>query len=237
MRVSDWYPILSNAHGLRNPGDSQVSAAATSITLDLTTDRTLTVAAPGRLVEHRGRRRVYRLENARNHGFVAAPRLRRLSTTTRDGVRVRVFHTKAVSARNARFALREARRALERYDDAYGPYPWPELIVAPTPGGWIATEWPSIVFMGSQTYGDAEVVHHEVAHQWFYALLGNDQLREPWVERRSRTSASATSSARVTGRSALASASTRPSMPSRTPSLVGAATATSRRSTQRAPRW
>jgi aminopeptidase N len=179
MRVSDWFPILSTGHGLRNPGDSQVSAAATSITLDLTTDRKLTVAAPGKLIEHEGRRRVYRLDDARNYGFVVAPRLHELVTTTRDGVRVRVFHPAGVAGKGA---LREARRALERYDDAFGPYPWPELIVAPTPGGWVATEWPSIVFLGSETYANADVVHHEVAHQWFYALLGNDQLREPWVD-------------------------------------------------------
>lgn len=182
MRLADWYPILSTAHGLRNPGDSQVSAAAKSITLDLTTDRALTVAAPGELIEHRGRRRVYRLDDARNHGFVVAPRLRSLSTTTRDGVRVRVYHGARVSHRSARRTLREARRALETFDRAYGPYPWPELIVAPTPGRGFATEWPSIVFLASDTYGNAEVVHHEVAHQWFYAVLGNDQLREPWVD-------------------------------------------------------
>jgi aminopeptidase N len=184
MRVADWYPILSSGHGLRNPGDSQVSAAATSITLDLTTDRALTVAAPGRLLaqDHGGRHRVYRLDDARNYGFVVAPRLGRLVTTSRDGVRVQVFRPTGMAAGTARKALREIRRALERYDDAYGPYPWPELIVAPTPGGWIATEWPAIVFLGRDTYADADVVHHEVAHQWFYALMGNDQLQEPWVD-------------------------------------------------------
>ena len=182
MRVADWYPILSTGHGLRNPGDSQVSAAATSITLDLTTDRALTVAAPGKLIEHDGRHRVYRLDDARNYGFVVAPRLRVLSARTRDGVRVRVFYPAAVTGGRARSALREARRAVETFDDVYGPYPWPELIVAPTPGAWIATEWPSIVFLGVDTYDDAVVVHHEVAHQWFYALMGNDQLQEPWVD-------------------------------------------------------
>jgi hypothetical protein len=179
MRVADWFPILSNGHGLRNPGDSQFTVAATSITLDLTTDQNLDVAAPGALVEHHGRHRVYLLEHARNYGFTVAPRLRMLTGTTRDGVRVRVFHPRGV---NGAAALREARRALETFDDAYGRYPWPELIVAPTPGTWFATESPSLVFLGAGRFADAEVVHHEVAHQWFYALLGNDQLHEPWLD-------------------------------------------------------
>ena len=29
---------------------------------------------------------------------------------------------------------------------------------------------------------DPYVVYHEVAHQWFYAQLGNDQHREPWLD-------------------------------------------------------
>jgi hypothetical protein len=179
MRVADWYPILSNRHDLRNPGDSQFSVAASSVTLDLTTDRPLAVAAPGTLVERHGLHRVYRLDDARNYAFTVAPRLRTVSTITRDGVRVRVFHPRGVPGRAA---LREARRALETYDEAYGEFPWPELILAPTPGGWIATEWPSIVFLGTDVYTDADTIHHEVAHQWFYALLGNDQMQAPWLD-------------------------------------------------------
>lgn len=178
LRVSDWFPILSDGHGLRDPGDSQYSVAARSITLDLTTDRALDVAAPGTLVVDDGRHRVYRLENARNYGFTAAPNLRVASATTKDGVRIRAFLPRGI---RARATLREARRALEAYD-AFGPYPWPELVVAPTPGRWIATESPALVFLGADRFADAQVIHHEVAHQWFYALLGNDQLRAPWLD-------------------------------------------------------
>lgn len=179
MRVADWFPVLSDGHGLRNPGDSQFTAAAASITLDLQTDRRLVVAAPGTRIERRGRHHVYRLEHARDYAFVVAPSLRSLSVTTRDGVRLRVFQPTGAPGKAA---LRAARRALEAYHDAYGPYPWPELVVAPTPGRWIATESPALVFLGRDQYDRVDVIHHEVAHEWFYALVGNDQLREPWVD-------------------------------------------------------
>ena len=82
-----------------NPGDSQFSAAATCIRLDLTTDRQLVVAAPGRLLEARGRHRVYQLDGARDYAFVVAPRLHAVSARTRDGVRVRVFSPDRVAGK------------------------------------------------------------------------------------------------------------------------------------------
>jgi aminopeptidase N len=41
-----------------------------------------------------------------------------------------------------------------------------------------AYEWPEMVV----TTSDRETVGHEVAHQWFYGIVGDDQYREPWLD-------------------------------------------------------
>src|SRR5688572_16823283 len=76
LRVSDWFALVSDGHGLRLPGDSQVSAAARRITLDLRLDRRLEVAAPGTPVRQDPRRHVYTIKDARDYAFLVAPRLR-----------------------------------------------------------------------------------------------------------------------------------------------------------------
>jgi hypothetical protein len=199
LRVSDWFPIVSDGHGLRMPGDSQVTAAAERITLDLRMDRPLDVAAPGTVIRQEPRRQTYTIRHARDYAFVVAPRLTTLRTKTDDGVRVEVMTTRAGQADDA---LKSAKRALEGYADAFGPYPWRRLVVAPTTSLLGGDEYPGIALIGlawlrgpnpwelralrrgrpDRWFGVRYVVSHEVAHQWFYALVGSDQLREPWLD-------------------------------------------------------
>ena len=51
------------------------------------------------------------------------------------------------------------------------------LAITPQLGGGI--EYPGHVMQGQNTLG---VTSHEVGHQWFYGLVGNDQGRDPWLD-------------------------------------------------------
>jgi hypothetical protein len=78
----------------------------------------------------------------------------------------------AIAARNA--------RALDELAARFGEYPYPRLTIGVTSGLSGGIEFPTHIFLGS----GVAVVHlvHEVAHQWFYALAGNDQYRDPWLD-------------------------------------------------------
>ncbi len=77
--------------------------------------------------------------------------------------------------------------ALGYYNRAFGTYPYPEYDVVKTGGFFGGMEYPGIVFV-EKTYFDkpvpqgAAVVAHETAHQWFYGLVGNDEVNEAWVD-------------------------------------------------------
>lgn len=69
------------------------------------------------------------------------------------------------------------------FSNLLGPYPYLELDLVDVPGGFGGIEYPGLVFIG--TLGEEDIVDptvHEVAHQWFYGLIGNDQLIEPWLD-------------------------------------------------------
>jgi aminopeptidase N len=70
--------------------------------------------------------------------------------------------------------------ALVEFATRFGPYPWPALTVAITPGLRGGVEMPMHIMQGPGTVG--RTTPHEVAHMWFYSLVGNNQARDPWLD-------------------------------------------------------
>jgi Peptidase family M1 domain len=65
----------------------------------------------------------------------------------------------------------------------FGPYDRDELDLVEGPsavarGAGIGMEYPELVLTPPQ----AIVVHHEVAHQWWHGIVGNDEYAEPWLD-------------------------------------------------------
>ena len=118
-------------------------------------------------------------------------------------VRVRWFHVREHAA-DADAVLAQAASALGVYQKMFGPYPWPELDVveAPLTGGAGGMEYPGLVTVamaltGRQAGSPADallqqvlestgtvefVLAHEIAHQWWHALVGSDSARHPFLD-------------------------------------------------------
>ncbi len=86
-----------------------------------------------------------------------------------------------------RLALKYASEALRLFNRKFGEYPYAELDVVPTPTNAGGIEYPGLIvvseslYVGRGTYFEL-VVAHEMAHQWWYGLVGSDQLDEPWMD-------------------------------------------------------
>lgn len=86
-------------------------------------------------------------------------------------------------------ALAAATDALGVFNTRFGPYPYRELDVVEAPLiGLLGMEYPGVVLISDALYTPAEkwrlaiTVAHEIAHQWWYGVVGNDILREPWLD-------------------------------------------------------
>lgn len=90
----------------------------------------------------------------------------------------------------AQHAVEVAARAFQQYNDLYGDYPYDRLTIvqADFPDGmeasglvFVSTNWFYRFEGGVQNYLTVITVH-EVAHQWWYARVGNDAALAPWLD-------------------------------------------------------
>lgn len=71
-------------------------------------------------------------------------------------------------------------RSMRDFSGRYGAYPWPSYTVSITPNLRGGIEYPGHVMQGPATAN--RTTPHEVAHMWFYGLVGDDQGRDPWLD-------------------------------------------------------
>ena len=104
-----------------------------------------------------------------------------------DGTRVNSYYLPGQEEGGAE-ALRYASESLHLFSQEFGAYPYTELDVVATPTSAGGIEYPGVIAIASSFYGDPDyyyfgvVVTHEMAHQWWYGLVGSDQLDEPWMD-------------------------------------------------------
>ena len=183
LSFGQWFPIVSTEHDVYGLGDPQISFTADEIRLDLTTTAPQprdAVACPGleSAPEAQGTTWTCVSTDVRDFSFVVNP-LFRLTERTVDGTALRVYTETVDGAATADLA----QQALIGLAEAFGPYPWPDLVLAEVgSGGGFSMEYPRMIHLTRGKVADQYVVYHEVAHQWFYAQLGNEQQAEPWLD-------------------------------------------------------
>jgi hypothetical protein len=69
--------------------------------------------------------------------------------------------------------------AIEDLQAHVGPFPYRTLTVALLPDYGGGIEYPSMIFEATPS---RSVLVHEVAHMWFYGMVGNSQFRDPWLD-------------------------------------------------------
>ena len=181
LRLGSALPLLAWEPGVgwaREPPTSgfaeATSSPAADWTLRLDVPTGYDVLASGR----RGPDGAFRATGARDVG-ISIGQFTSTAAATVAGTEITVAVDDSV-AEDAATYLARVTEAIDAMDDRYGPFPYDTFSLAITPdlGGGI--EYPGHVMQGPETSG--RTTPHEVAHQWFYGQVGNDQGRDPWLD-------------------------------------------------------
>jgi hypothetical protein len=164
-----------------NNGESFYSLAANfSVTLDHPTS--LKVPATGTSVDTPGTsgRTVTKATatNVRDFAWAAGP-FTEISGTSSGGVAVNVYRVSNISASSAQSMLSTARSALDAHSQRFGAYPYGEADVVLDNNYWFGgMEYPGFVL----DVISSTALAHELAHQWWYGIVGDDEYNGPWLD-------------------------------------------------------
>ena len=162
-------------------GDSYYSVAG-EYRVTLTVPAALSTPTTGTLITQTSnpdgtQTRSYSASNVRDFEW-AAGALHEIDARDSAGVLVRVWYMPAyVDNADAGDMLAVAVDSMNTYSADFGAYPYPEVDVVLTWLGY-GMEYPTIVFTIPRTF----YVSHELAHQWWYGIVGDDQYDSPWLD-------------------------------------------------------
>ena len=196
--LGTFYPILArvdqdgqwDTRPVNSLGDYAVSSTALyDVTINAPAGWQIaaTGAPVGAAQAHAAQRLQRFVSGPQREFFIAALQgLEELSTEV-DGTLVRSF-VRPGRPDAARRSLETAATALRIFNQRFGPYPFRQLIVIEAAlTNFYGMEYPGVVLIDSGLYARNDLrlettVAHEVAHQWWFGLVGNDAQAEAWLD-------------------------------------------------------
>lgn len=202
--LSFCFPYLSdyrnghwNYHPYSDEGENRNSAVA-NYQVTFTAPADYKVAASGNHVTRAGTT-IISAPNIRDLAIVASNRFQ-VSHVQTDGIEINNYYLLGKKKRNSDnynlLTKQTAADCLNLFSAKYGRYPYQNLDITEYPfdqdtGGM---EYSGLIMVSDEGllgarpgnltnyYNLLQDVSHEVAHQWFFGIVGNDEYEEPWLD-------------------------------------------------------
>ncbi|MFW5648822.1 MAG: M1 family metallopeptidase [Candidatus Alkaliphilus sp. MAG34] len=194
VNLANWYPILSVLdengwnldpyYSIGDPFYSDVSEYKVKISIP----EQYKIATTGNIIKESINKdgKTYKIEanNVRDFAIVLSKKFRMNNKST-DGIEV-ISYTIGESKKD--IALSYGVDALQIFNRLFGKYPYKQLSVVASDFFIGGMEYPNLVMIGQQLYEiDVDfpleyVIAHEIAHQWWYGIVGNNAIKEPWLD-------------------------------------------------------
>lgn len=188
VNLGNFYPVLCHvdngsytASPYYNIGDPFVTDVA-NYNVSLTLPESYVVASSGELNEATSNNGMatynYKAEAVRDFAMVLSKNFKKLTRTVGD-TQVNYYYYNDADAETS---LDTACGMLEYLSEHVGAFPYAQYSVAETEFCYGGMEYPCLAMITSRSNSYQEAVAHETAHQWFYGIVGNDQIANAWMD-------------------------------------------------------
>lgn len=195
INCGNWYPIvcvydkkgwnLDPYYKVGDPFYSDVSNYKVSIT----TPKEIIVATSGKIISEteKGDKKTYKIEGQliRDFAWAASKDFVVKEKKVEDTI-IKVYSIKDDS-KLIDETLKAGENSIKIFNKIFGKYPygWYSIVNTEFPSGM---EYPGMVLISNDYFHKhlidilEKVIVHETAHQWWYGLVGNNQVDEAWLD-------------------------------------------------------
>lgn len=193
INFGNWYPIASVVdesgwnlepyHSIGDPFFSDIS----NYRVIMTMSSNYVLASTGDLVKKETTGKNYRwtfeAQNVRDFAMIASKKYKIIEDEI-QGISIRSYYFEDEAAE---ISLKVAKDSIDIFNKIFGRYPYKQFSVAASDFYIGGMEYPKLVFIDEEIYRSNRemleyIIVHETGHQWWYGVVGNNEIKEAWLD-------------------------------------------------------
>jgi hypothetical protein len=193
VNLTDWYPFVvpfNNGWILHDPSalGEYLAYDSSDFEVNIKTAQAGVLIAASGVEEPNGEWTRYRINGARTFAFSASDQFQYVDASA-GGALIRSYYYPGYEYQGAAI-LNAAVREIGLFEVKFGPFPYESLSIVQADLN-DGQEYDGLVFLATKFYNEyndsarsnlVAIGVHEIAHQWWFGLVGNDQAMEPWLD-------------------------------------------------------
>ncbi|RDY25780.1 M1 family peptidase [Romboutsia weinsteinii] len=194
INITNWFPIACvydergwNLKSYESVGDPFYSETS-DFNVKMLVPKKYKVGSSGKIINQKNDKEKVMYE-------IQAKRVRDFAFILSDKFDIKTdsFKNVSISTYNLNKDLSElstkiAKDSIEIFSSLFGEYPYDTYSVVASDFYIGGMEYPNLVMIDQSLYNEKNkflleyVIAHETAHQWWYSVIGNDEISEPWLD-------------------------------------------------------
>lgn len=194
INVTNWFPIACvydergwNTKSYETIGDPFYSDIS-NFKVTILSPAKYDIATTGKVIETKTDNKkdmnTIEAKNVRDFAFVLSDKFH----IEKDNINNVEIATYSLDSKYSKLATDVARDSIKIFSDMFGQYPYENYSVTASDFYIGGMEYPNLSMIDKSLYSNMNkflleyVIAHETAHQWWYGVIGNDEVSEPWID-------------------------------------------------------
>ncbi|MGL6105531.1 M1 family metallopeptidase [Romboutsia sp.] len=194
INVTNWFPIACvndergwNAKGYEAVGDPFYSETS-DFKVNLLIPKKYKIGCTGNIINEKADedKSLYQIEakKVRDFAFILSTKF----DIDKDSYKGITINTYNLNKKLSKESTQIAKDSIRVFSKLFGEYPYSTYSVIASDFYIGGMEYPTMVMIDQSLYTQKNkflleyVIAHETAHQWWYSVIGNDEISEPWID-------------------------------------------------------